>query len=77
MSMKGSKDKTTTIVIERKHNHLVLRNSEDFVVAWPKVGTDTMLLAMIYQTLRLRLEKLESFSTEMCIEFSIKGKWII
>lgn len=77
MNVYGSKDKTTTIIIERKHNHLVLRNSEGFVVDWPNVGADTMLVGMVYQTLRQRLEVLESFSTEICIELSIKEKWII
>ena len=66
MSIRGSKGKTTTIVIEKKNNHLVLRNS-----------ADTMLVGMVYQTLRQRLEVLESFSTEICIELSIKEKWII
>lgn len=77
MSKRGNNQKSTTIIVERRNNQITMRNSDGLEISWPRVGADTMLLGMIYQTLRSRLDVLESFSNEICIELSIKEKWII
>ena len=77
MKKEGSGEKSTTIIIEKKGGHIVLRNSDGIVVDWPHVGADTMILGMVYQTLRSRLELYESFSNEICLELSMKVKWIV
>ena len=69
--------KSTTIIVERRNNQITLHNSDGLKISWPHVGADTMILGMVYQTLRSRLDVMESFSNEICIELSIKEKWII